>query len=190
MTRRTLLCVLPFALALPPGAARAADAVDYNRDVRPILSKNCFACHGSDNAHRAAKLRLDQRASAVAKSDDGRVGWSLLQLALNGDSRIQQGNRLAIPRTPSNMLLGRNGDERSAWHAQIEGARFRVGVGEQLFWCVLLQPPDHGECGENQGGGETAANPNISARSRSLARFGFGMGELQGESTLPLRRSR
>jgi hypothetical protein len=69
MTRRSPLGLLPFALAaaLLPAAAFAAEPVDYNRDVRPILSKNCFPCHGRDNAHRAAKLRLDQRASAVAK---------------------------------------------------------------------------------------------------------------------------
>jgi hypothetical protein len=69
MPRRPAFGLLPFALAgaLLPGAARAAEPVDYNRDVRPILSKNCFPCHGRDNAHRAAKLRLDQRASAVGK---------------------------------------------------------------------------------------------------------------------------
>jgi hypothetical protein len=55
--------------------ARAADAqtptIDFNRDVRPILSKNCFACHGQDGAHRATKLRLDQRESATKKLKSG-----------------------------------------------------------------------------------------------------------------------
>jgi hypothetical protein len=56
-----LLCLI--LLASP---ARAADAVvDYNRDVRPILAKNCFACHGQDDSHRAAKLRLDRRETAL-----------------------------------------------------------------------------------------------------------------------------
>jgi hypothetical protein len=44
-----------------------APAVDFNRDVRPILAKNCFACHGPDGTHRHAGLRLDQRESAVKK---------------------------------------------------------------------------------------------------------------------------
>ncbi len=39
--------------------------VDFNRDIRPILSKNCYACHGPDPAHRAAGLRFDQRDAAV-----------------------------------------------------------------------------------------------------------------------------
>ena len=40
--------------------------VDYNRDVRPILSDNCFYCHGNDPHHRKAKLRLDVREDALA----------------------------------------------------------------------------------------------------------------------------
>ena len=40
---------------------------------RPILAKNCFACHGPDEKHREAGLRLDLRASAVKKLDDGKT---------------------------------------------------------------------------------------------------------------------
>ena len=45
----------------------AAEPLSYNRDIRPILSENCFACHGPDKASREAKLRLDIREVAVDK---------------------------------------------------------------------------------------------------------------------------
>lgn len=45
----------------------ASGTIQYNRDIRPILSENCFACHGPDANHRAADLRLDQREDAIAK---------------------------------------------------------------------------------------------------------------------------
>jgi len=48
-------------------------AVDYRRDVRPILSDNCYACHGPDAAQRQAGLRLDVRDSALARTKSGAV---------------------------------------------------------------------------------------------------------------------
>lgn len=51
-----------------PGDARGEE-IDFNRDIRPLLSDRCFACHGPDEAHRKAGLRLDTREGATAVVD-------------------------------------------------------------------------------------------------------------------------
>lgn len=61
--------------AAPVEAARATSSkpaakVDFNRDISPILSNNCFYCHGPDPKHREADLRLDHRDEAVKVHDD------------------------------------------------------------------------------------------------------------------------
>src|SRR4029079_1041930 len=45
--------------------------VEFNRDVRPILSDNCFHCHGPDKRARQAELRLDLRDEATKVAESG-----------------------------------------------------------------------------------------------------------------------
>jgi len=61
------------ALALPLSAQvqQPVPQVEFNRDVRPILSDNCFTCHGQDEAARKGGLRLDDRANALAGGKSG-----------------------------------------------------------------------------------------------------------------------
>jgi hypothetical protein len=42
----------------------AADSVEFNRDIRPVLSDKCFTCHGPDAGNRKTKLRFDQESGA------------------------------------------------------------------------------------------------------------------------------
>lgn len=54
-----------------PATVVAQNRVDFQREVRPILSENCFACHGPDAAARKANLRLDISESALAARRNG-----------------------------------------------------------------------------------------------------------------------
>ncbi|MFN0165109.1 MAG: DUF1553 domain-containing protein [Bryobacteraceae bacterium] len=55
-----------WALALTAAASMSAAPVEFNRDVRPILSDKCFSCHGPDAAVKRIPLRLDSEAAAKA----------------------------------------------------------------------------------------------------------------------------
>ncbi len=60
------------ALLISVGAAQTQAApVRYNRDIRPVLSDNCFACHGPDKGNRKAGLRLEVREEAIKPAGSG-----------------------------------------------------------------------------------------------------------------------
>jgi hypothetical protein len=80
MNVRPLVLVLTFSMLLPAtgaalaagGAGKLPDKIEFNRDIRPILSDNCYACHGPDKNKRKADLRLDTRQGLLGK--DGHTG--------------------------------------------------------------------------------------------------------------------
>ena len=87
MVRRLLLPVLTLALLCAARAMGADDravpettptpSIAFNRDVRPILSDHCFACHGPDSTHRKANMRFDRQEGLFDPHDKGPafVAW-------------------------------------------------------------------------------------------------------------------
>jgi uncharacterized protein DUF1553/uncharacterized protein DUF1549/cytochrome c/F5/8 type C domain-containing protein len=88
MKRLSLLAVTAAAAAVAPllwaDQEPAAKPVDFQREVRPILSANCFACHGPHEEGREAEMRLDVREDAVALRDDD------YQVIVPGDSEASE----------------------------------------------------------------------------------------------------
>jgi cytochrome c553 len=73
MSRPIILCIVIFAATvsaadLPPPADRR---IDFDRDVRPLLVKHCYRCHGPEK--QRSGLRLDRKADALKGGDDGPV---------------------------------------------------------------------------------------------------------------------
>ena len=70
LLRSVQLCVF-FGAACAIADLRAAP-VEFNRDIRPILSDKCFTCHGPDPGARKTKLRFDQESGAQIELAKGR----------------------------------------------------------------------------------------------------------------------
>ena len=66
----TLACLLLYFSGQP---VLSADPINFNDDVRPLLSRYCFACHGPDENSREADLRLDTREGAIADLGEHQV---------------------------------------------------------------------------------------------------------------------
>ena len=68
-----ILSVFAVLFFQPVGQAQQTTRrIDFNRDIRPILSDKCFSCHGPDAMNLKIKLRLDSEAAATADLGRGR----------------------------------------------------------------------------------------------------------------------
>jgi hypothetical protein len=111
----------------------AGEKLQYNRDVRPILAENCFACHGPDSAARKAGLRLDRRDDAM-KADvivPGKPEQSPLVERIFAEDASQ---RMPPPKTKK-ILTASQKDTLRRWIA--EGAEY------QAHWSFIApkRPP-------------------------------------------------
>lgn len=70
--RRFLLLLVSWTVGQIVPQQACAQPIDFARDVRPILARHCFKCHGPDDNARKANLRLDSRERALATARSGR----------------------------------------------------------------------------------------------------------------------
>lgn len=72
MNLRLFFFLASGAAVFAPASSRSLGAeIDFNRDIRPIFSEHCYACHGPDSNKRKADLRLDVKESAFGKAESG-----------------------------------------------------------------------------------------------------------------------
>ena len=116
MGRSVYFCLLTqFALAAAPSPVKP---VDFGREIRPLLSENCFTCHGPDETKRMAGLRLDTREGALSRIKAGDSAASPLFQRINHEKKSMRMPPITSARTLNEKqieLIKRWVDEGAAW---------------------------------------------------------------------------
>ena len=114
------------AFAAAQGSAKSAK-VDFDRDIRPILSGKCYACHGPDTSKVKAKLRLDQRDIAIKRGAivPGKAGESELVRRIHSADPEER-----MPPAASNKTL-------SAEEKQLLTRWIEQGAPYTLHWAFI-----------------------------------------------------
>jgi len=107
--------------------------LDFNRDIRPVLSDNCFACHGPEEESRQGNLRLDSKESVFAD----RGGYRIIAPGSSATSRLYQ----RISSKEKRMPPASSG--RSLTPKQIELLREWIDQGAKWQSHWAFDPPKH-----------------------------------------------
>ena len=132
-----------YALVVFLASALCAE-IDFNREVRPVLSDNCFQCHGPDEKHRMAGLRLDTKEGAFAQTKRGRLivpGDPAKSLIFQRMAHAEPARRMPPPcREPE--VTDKQIDTVRHWIA--EGAKW------QTHWAFTASAACRATCGKNR----------------------------------------
>ncbi|KLU04456.1 putative transmembrane protein [Rhodopirellula islandica] len=111
-------------------ADQAEDTIQFNRDIRPILSENCFHCHGPDDENREAGLHLD--------TEEGAKDWAIVE----GDAEESEVWLRMVADDPE-MLMPPPDSERQVTPEQTETIRrwIEQGARYQSHWS-FISPAD------------------------------------------------
>lgn len=132
---RRALALAVSLVALRAMPALADEPIEFNRDIRPILSETCFRCHGPDSASRKANLRLDRREAAIEAGAiiPGKVEESELLARIDAENP----DELMPPKSTNKTLSKEQKDLLKRWIAS--------GAEYQPHWSFIApanpQPP-------------------------------------------------
>ena len=171
-------CIL-ILIALFPAIGFAQEAtpkVDFNRDVKPILSDRCFLCHGPDGETREADLRLDQESGAESVLEHGNAEESDLFLRIISDDDDQ------MPPADSNLsltveekeTLRRWINEGAIWDEHwsfVAPVKRKPPKTKDTNWPI--SPVDQFVLAKIEGGGLTPAKP--ATKEKLLRRMTFDL---------------
>lgn len=130
---RTTASTLALLLIVVSSRLEAADTVvSYNKDIRPLLSDRCFACHGPDDAKRQAELRLDEAEGDQSPFRD-RDGYRVIKPADPSSSELWK--RLTTD-DPSLKMPPPDSAQKPLTEAEREllGLWIRQGAAYEGFW--------------------------------------------------------
>jgi mono/diheme cytochrome c family protein len=137
------ILLVPLLLGVAAQSILAADKdIDFNKQIRPILSENCFACHGPDDDARQAELRLDREESIFGDPERtiirrGKPGQSELVRRITSHDPDEQ-----MPPADSNKSLTRE-------QVQLLTRWIKQGARYQRHWSLMApvraEPPSSGK---------------------------------------------
>jgi len=137
----------PVLAAEPPLPAK----IEFNRDVRPILSDTCFKCHGFDPKHREGGRRFDLREAALAEIDGVRA-------IVPGNLKASEAHlRLHTTDPDDQMPPPKSGKKLTARQIAILDKWIEQGAEYQDFWAYIK--PTRAPVPVVQGSGQPVRNP-------------------------------
>ena len=142
-----VLCVS--AVVCQSSNAWSAETVEFNRDIRSILSNRCFNCHGPDSVTREAGLRLDRRESATGEADSGE------RAIVPGDMEQSELLRRVVATDDTRMPPEGSGDPLSEQEIKLLSDWIQQGAAYQEHWAFI--PPSKPQVPADPLG--KAANP-------------------------------
>jgi len=131
-------CAIAFSIFLgyPVSSVAQQATIEFNRDIRPILSEYCFACHGPDKNSRQADLRLDDREAAVASG-----------AIVEGDAAASLIVERVLTEDPDQVMPPpKTGKKISPEQVELLKRWIQTGASYQPHWAFVpirrdLQPP-------------------------------------------------